>query len=247
MVFRIRELRLAVLALALMAATVAAKDKKRSGDSLADVTKEVKTSVSKGDLAATKAALARALQMRSRYQDKQLKSLVTAVSTGVKHKNPEIAVASIQALAALRVKGSAKSLSGVLSVPRKLEDSRVEVHLAAIRAAGELGQLESAKSLEKLIMHADSRISVAAAEAMAGFGGGLEEKATHKLLGKLAGVLDKLEAAEKKSKKEEDKLRMAKTKAALLQSVGKLAGADSIDSADALRNWLKEAKKQSKS
>ena len=242
--FRIRGPRLLGLALLLMAATAAAKGKKSPGDSLAEVTKEVKTSISKGDVAAAKAALARAAQVRSRYQDKKLKGLVSAVGAGVKHKNPEIAVASIEALGAMRIKGSAKSLSGALSVPKKLDDSRVDVHLAAIRAAGQIGEFESANALEKLLVHADSRISVAAAEAMAGFAGGLESKAIRKLLGKLAGTLDKLDAAEKRAKKEEDKLRIAKTKAALIQSVGKLAGSESIDSADALRKWLKESQKE---
>ena len=99
--FRIRGTHLLALALALMPATAAAKEKKPAGDSLADVTKEVKTSISKGDVTAAKAALARALQVRSRHPDKKLKGLVSAVGVGVKHKNPEIAVASIQTLASL--------------------------------------------------------------------------------------------------------------------------------------------------
>ena len=64
------------------------------------------------------------------------------------------------------------------------------------------------------------------------------------MLGRIAGLLDKLEAAEKKAKKEDDQLRIAKTKAALLQSVGKLTSSESIDSAAALRKWLKESQKE---
>lgn len=241
-------LRLLALTLALLAATAAAKEKKKSaGASLADVTKEVKTAISKSDVAATKSALARALQMRPRYQDKKLKSLVTAVGSGVKNKQSEIAIASIEALAAMKIKGSAKMLSGALTVPKKIEDARVDVHLAAIRAAGELGAVESAKSIEKLVMHTDTRIAVAAAEALAGFGGGLDPKPTMKLLGQLAGTLDKLAAAEKKAKSEEAKVSVAKVKAALLQSIGKLSGTESIDSAAALRDWLKKSKKKPKS
>jgi len=243
-----RGLRFLPLILVCLAVTAFAKEKdKPTGDSLAEVTKQVKTAVAKGDVAAAKAAFARALQTRPRFKDKKLNSLVAAVGSGAKHKNTELALAAIETLGGMKVKGSSKQLAPLLSVPKKVDEERLEVHLAAIRATGQISDPDSAKSLDKLILSPNEKVAVAAAESMEGFAGGLDTKVTNKQLGQLATTLEKLEASEKKAKKDEDTARIATVKSALLKSVQKMAGSETIDSSAALRGWLKEQKKEKKS
>ncbi len=209
-------------------------------DPLEQVTQDLKTALRNDDSVAVANVLARAVEVRWKVQDDKLDELLQLVGAGIKHKDPAIASVSIRTLAEMRVPGSAGYLDCRLAVPDKVGATYWDVHLAAIRAAGELHERESISPLLKLVEHPKLDMAVAAAGALGRYGA-LVPKERMKLIQRVANKLGKFE--KKKPRGMQDRIRVDRVKTALIECVRCLTRNCDLESAADVRAWLREVKK----
>jgi len=228
--------------LGLMAAAVFAKPKEE--DPVKGLVKEIQSAVGKGDAAAARAAFERAVKMRPGHDDKKFQPVAKAVAKAAGHKDADLAKGAVETLGKLKVKGSAKLLGRLLSPPAKVADDRAEIYMAAIKAAGEIHDDASMKTLEKLVLHRNAGFAVAGAEALAGYTY-LDPKPRTAMLGRLVKTLGQLEKSAARAKDEEDKASVARVRGALLGSMNVLARKDGLATAAEWSKWLKEEAKKS--
>ncbi|MHC4136992.1 MAG: hypothetical protein ACYS0K_18705 [Planctomycetota bacterium] len=209
-------------------------------DPLEGVVQEIKAVLKKGDSIATANALAKAAELRWKYEDEKLEPLLKVIGAGIKHKDPTIASVSIRTLAQMRVPGSSGYLSYRLAVPPKVGARYWDAHLAAIRAAGEFHERESISPLVKLVDHPKLDMAVAAAAAMGRYAA-LEPRERLKLIRRVADTLGRFE--KKRPRKMQDQIHVDRVKKALIDCVRKLTRNSDLASASDVRTWLREAKK----
>ncbi|MHC4970900.1 MAG: HEAT repeat domain-containing protein [Planctomycetota bacterium] len=209
-------------------------------DPLERVVQDLKTAFKNGDSVAAANALATAAEVRWKYEDEKLEPLLQVIGTGIKHKDPTIASVAARTLALMRVPGSSGYLTCRLAVPAKVGATYWDVHLAAIRAAGELHERESISPLLKLVEHPKLDMAVAATAALGQYAA-LVPKERLKLIQRVAGKLGKFE--KKKPKKMQDQIRVDRVKKALIDCVRRLTRNCDLESASDVRTWLREAKK----
>ncbi|MHC4953170.1 MAG: hypothetical protein ACYTGZ_04715 [Planctomycetota bacterium] len=218
-----------------------AKTEKKA-DVLKETVKQINEALSKKDATAAKAAFARAKGIQPNYESKKLGPVVNAIGKGVAHKDPVIALAAVDTLGAMRVKGSSKSLGKLISPPAKVTLDRVLLHVAAIAAAGLIHDKESQKPLAKAMLHTNKEIAVAAANAFAGFGS-IDPKPRKALMKSLIKALGDLEKKAKSGRKEEDKERAKAVAEALNNSLAALAGSKGPTTSKEWSAWLKQQAK----
>jgi len=209
-------------------------------DPLTGVVQEIKAALKKGDSIAAANALAKAAELRWKYEDEKLEPLLNVIGAGIKHKDPTIASVSIRTLAQMRVPGSSSYLNCRLAVPQKVGATYWDTHLAAIQAAGEIHERESISRLLKLVEHPKLDMAVAAATALGRYAA-FAPKERMKLIQRVAGTLAKFE--KKKPRKMQDKIHVEKVTKALIDCVRKLTRNGDLASASDVRTWLREAKK----
>jgi hypothetical protein len=230
--------------LALLVAVATAPPAK-AADPLKEAVKQVKAAIGKGDLAAAKAAFARAEALRSNYDDKKFAPLVQAIAKGAMHKDSQLALAAVETIGKLRNEGSAKLLNGLLRPPAKGKDEKMALHLAAIRAAGLIHDPGSLKALEKLVVEPRATIGSAAAEALRGYKA-LDDKPRLSLMKRLCTILDRLEKKVAKTKDPVSRAGPEKVRAALVETLEQLSSGASAKTAAEWKKWIKEAQKAEK-
>jgi HEAT repeat protein len=209
-------------------------------DPLALVVQELKAALKKGDSVAAANALSKAVEVRWKYEDEKLAPLLHLVGAGIKHKDPTIASVSARTLAQMRVPGSSGYLNSRLAVPAKVGATYWDVHLAAIRAAGELHEPASITPLLKLVEHPKLDMAVAAAAALGQYGALVPDERV-KLIGRVGNKLGKFE--KKKPGKLQDRIRVDRVKKALVECVRRLTRDCDLASASDVRTWLRQLKK----
>jgi hypothetical protein len=222
---------------------LAAKPKKKNGgDPVKEAATQVSKALAKNDAAAVQAALTHAESLRQSYDHRKFAPVVKAIGRGVTHKNPQIAMAAIESLGRLKVRGSGKLLGRLISPPAKVKEERVELHQTAIRAAGSIHDPETLKTLEKLLFHTNGDIAITAAEALVGYKV-LDEKPKAALVKRLVTALGKLEKAAA-SKKDEVRERAERVGGALATTLSGLTGKEGLVKSADWAAWLKEQKKR---
>jgi len=201
------------------------------------VVKDLKAAFKDGGHVAVTNALTQAAELRWKVEDKKLGKLLRAIGVGIKHENPTIALASIRTLVEMRVPGSSRYLNPRLAVPTKVGSTYWDVHLAAIRAAGELHEPGSISRLLKLVEHPKADMGAGAAEALGQYGS-LVPKDRKKLIRSVANALAKLEKKKPKGMQDQDRIkRVTKT---LIESVRSLTGDRKLASARDVSVWLRK-------
>jgi len=232
------------VAVAALASPLAAKDKKTGANPLKETAAQISTALSKNDATAAQAGFARAEGLRESYDDKKLAPVAKAVGKGVTHKNAQISMAAVETLGKLKVKGSGKLLGKLINPPAKVKDDKVAGHQAAIRAAGAIHDIETLKSLEKLLLHANPDIATTAAEALVGYKV-LDLKPKASLVKRLVATLAKLEKAAAAKKSDESRENAEKAAAALATTLTGLTGKEGLSKSSEWNAWLKDQKKKS--
>lgn len=235
---------LGFVAVAALASPLAAKDKKKNGDPLKETAAAIRSALAKNDATAAQAGFARAEGLRGTYDDKKLGPVVKAIGRGVTHKNGAIATAAVETLGKLKVKGSGKLLGKLISPPAKVKDEQVAGHQAAIQAAGAIHDVETLKSLEKLLLHRNADIATTAAEALVGYRV-LDLKPKEALVKRLVATLAKLEKAAASKKSDEGREGAEKTGAALAATLTGLTGKEGLAKSSEWSAWLKKQKRNS--
>jgi HEAT repeat protein len=207
-------------------------------DPLKQVVQDLKEAFKDGDYVAVTNALTKAVELRWKVEDKKLGSLLRMIGTGIKHETPAIALASIHALAEMRVPGSSRHLNPRLAVPKKVGATYWDVHLAAIRAAGTFHESRSISRLLKLVEHPTEDMALAAARALGQYGS-LVIQERKKLIKHLANKLAKFERT--KPKGMQDRIRVEKVTKALVESVRSLTGDSKLTSSREARAWVYKA------
>jgi len=207
-------------------------------DPYKEVVQDLKAAFKDGGHAAVTNALAQATELRWKIEDKKLEKLLRVIGVGIKHEDAIIASASIRTLVEMRVPGSSRYLNPRLAVPTKVGSTYWEVHLAAIRAAGEFQELGSISRLLKLVEHPTADMAAAAAEALGQYGS-LVPKERKKLIRSLANALAKFE--KKKPKGMQDKARIERVTKTLIESARSLSGDRKLASARDVRLWLRKS------
>jgi hypothetical protein len=230
----------------LVAALAQAKEKdKGGGDPIKDLVKEINTAISKGDANAANAAFARAKGLKAEHVDKKFAPVTAAISKGVTSKNAAIATASIETLGSLRVRGSSKALGKLIAPAAKVPPEQLPIVVAAISAAGSIGDKESLKALQKDLTHAQQEISVAAATAFSGYTA-LDPKPRMALVKSLVKSLAGIEKEKATAKDEKVKARAEATDTALNDSIALITGHKSARSSAAWNEWVKNEAKAKK-
>jgi HEAT repeat protein len=209
-------------------------------DPLELVVQDLKEALKQDDSIAAANALAKASEVRWKYEDEKLEPLLNLVGAAIKHKDPTIASVATRTLAQMRVPGSSSYLSCRLAVPDKVGATYWDVHLAAIQAAGELHERESISPLLKLVEHPKLDMAVAAAVALGRYAA-LVPKERLKLIRRVASTLGRFE--KKRPKKMQDQIRVERVKSALIDCVRRLTHNRELASASDVRAWLREARK----
>lgn len=236
---------LGLAVLALLAAPLAAKPKKggKNGDPVKEAATQITKALAKNDATAARAALSHAESLRDSFDDKKLAPIAKAIGKGVKHKDEQIAISSIETLGKLKIRGSGKLLGKLISPPVKVKDDKVGLHQTAIRAAGSIHDPETLKTLEKLLFHSNTDIATTAAEALVGYKV-LDLKPKGALLKRLVAALAKLEKSAT-SKKDDVRDRAEKVGAALATTLTGLTGKEGLTKSTEWSAWLKEQDKRS--
>lgn len=231
-----------LLAAVVALAALPAAAKEKQVDALKETIDQIKSAVGKGDVAAAHAAFARAVSIRGSYEPKKLAPLAAAIGKGVGHKSQEIALAAVETLGQLKLEGTSKQLGKLLAPPAKVSEDKVGIHVAAIKAAGEIHDGQSLKALEKLLEHPHGAVAAAGAEAFAGYRN-MEEKPRLSLVKKLVGSLDKLDKRIEKEKDETKRGDVEKVRDALNTALAALSRNETAKTVDEWEAWLKEQKK----
>jgi HEAT repeat protein len=205
-----------------------------------EVIQDLKEAFKDGDRDAVTNTLTQAVELRWKVEDKKLGRLLRAIGVGIKHEDAIIASASIRTLVEMQVPGSSRYLNSRLAVPNKVGAMYWEVHLAAIRAAGELHELGSVSRLLKLVEHPKADMGAAAAEALGQYRS-LVPKERKKLIRSVANALAKLE--KKKPKGVQDKTRIERVTKTLIESVRSLSGDRKLATSRDVRLWLRKSGK----
>ena len=229
-------MKLATLCLLLLAAPILARP---DADPLKQLVKDLNDAAKAGDTAAFDACIAKAEELKGSMDEKKFDPVVKAIGKVTGHKDEGMAAAAIGALGKLKVKGSSKLFGKQVAPPAKVAEEKLPVHLAAIRAAGEIQDEESVKGLLNNLDHAMPEIATASAEALALFKG-LEAKDRLDLLGDLIKELEKLERKVAGAKQEEAKAAADKVRAAVGAALHGLTGKEGVSTAEDWEKWLKE-------
>jgi HEAT repeat protein len=234
-----------LVAVALRAAPLAAKPKKngKNGNPVKEAAAQITKALAKNDATATRAALSHAESLRESFDDKKLAPIARAIGKGVKHKDEQIAISAIETLGKLKIRGSGKLLGKLISPPSKVKDEKVGLHQTAIRAAGSIHDPETLKTLEKLLLHANTDIATTSAEALVGYKV-LDLKPKEALLKRLVAALAKLEKTAT-SKKDDVRDRAEKVGSAVAATLTGLTGKESLTKSAEWKAWLKEQSKRS--
>jgi hypothetical protein len=110
--------------------------------------------------------------------------------------------------------------------------------VAAIDAAGSIGDRDAIAKLQKLVSHPDTEIAVAAAGAL-GAVDGLAAPDRCKLVTDLANLLGRLEL--RRPVTEVDKVHVTVVRDAIVGCLRKLSGQASLESPDDFRTWARDA------
>lgn len=210
-------------------------------DPLEAAVEQVNAALKQDDAIAAGDAFTRAVEVRWKYADDKLDPLLKAIGDGIRHKHPTIASAAVRTLAEMRVPGSSRYLSCRLAVPQNVDATYWDVHLAAIRAAGTIRDEDSISPLLKLVEHPKTDMAVAASNALGEYAP-LAPKGRMRLIRRVAVTLGRFE--KKKPRKMQDQIRVDLVKKALVECVRRLTRDCEIESADDVRAWLREAKKE---
>ena len=213
----------------------------KAADPVKALVKDLNAAIGKGDVAQTQAALARATELSKTHPPKKFAPVAAAVGRGVAHKNSAIALASVDALGAMRVRGSSKSLTKLLAPPAKGPGDKRALYVAAIRAAGSIADKGALKALQKCVSHPDKEIAGEAAKAFAGYRA-WDEKKLDPLVKSLISSLGKFE------KLKGDKKTPAATAAieGLNESLASLTGGTAPMPAKEWTAYVKKKKKEAK-
>jgi hypothetical protein len=233
-----------VLLIAIAICSVDAFGKEKKSDPLNDTVKQINHALSKNDSAAAISAYARLRGIRANYDDKKLAPALAAVANGIGHKDLAIAQDAVETLGALRVRGSAKLLNKWLSPPPNVSADKIPLSVAALTAAGAIGDKGSLKALKKAVLNANQEIAVAAGRAFGGFNA-LDDKPLKALLKSMVKTLATLEKRAA-GKDEKVKATAAAAVAALNQSLAKLTGKEGIGAAQDWAAYLKQRAKEAK-
>lgn len=225
-----------LMSLVLMAALAHGKPE---ADAVKDLVKGITDALKGNDAAAAEACFARAEELKATTDEKKFDPVVKAIGKATGHKDAAIASGAIGALGKLRVKGSTKMFAKLVTPPARVPEDRLGVHLAAIRASGEIQDADSTKALLKNLEHGTSEVAVASAEALSSFKG-LEAKDRLGLLGDLIKELGKLEKKVAAAKQEEAKADADKVRSAVGAALHGLTGKEGVASAEDWDKWLKE-------
>ena len=205
--------------------------------------KDLNQAISKGNYIAVSNACESLKEMQPQFATKVFDKPVQTLAKGIRHRDMSIAVVCVKTLGRLRHPGSARYLSSLLAVPRKVKAERWGLHLAALEAAGAIHDMSVVAKIEKTLGHAKTDFAVAAAKAFAGYAGNKPmERAT--LVGRMADSLGRLE--KKKASKPADNIRLAVVKQTLLDSIRTVAGKTDLADADTARVWAREEKQRLK-
>jgi hypothetical protein len=237
---------LGLVAVAVLAAPLAAKPK-RNGKNGVDPVKEAATQITKAlaknDATATRTALSHAESLRESFGDKKLAPIAKAIGKGVKHKDEQIAISAIETLGKLKIRGSGKLLGKLISPPTKVKEEKIGLHQTAIRAAGSIHDVDTLKTLEKLLFHPNTDIATTSAEALVGYKV-LDLKPKGALLKRLVAALAKLEKTAT-SKKDDVRDRAEKVGSAVAATLTGLTGKENLTKSAEWKAWLKEQSKRS--
>lgn len=222
-----------------VAATASSRAQEEGAGDLKEAVKEVQGAIGKGDEAALKVALASAEGLRESLDDKKLQPLVAALGKGTTHRSNGIALACIEMLGKLKVQGSSKQLGKLFAPPAKVAADKRAIHVAAIKAAGEIHDAAALKALEKLLAHKDAEMAAAGAAALSGYRT-LEAKPKLALVKRLVKTLEKLEKTIANAKKDEERDHAGKVRDALVESLQAITGREGLSTAEEWSGYLKE-------
>ncbi len=208
---------------------------------VAETTAQIKRNLKRGDFVAVRAAYGRAFNIRERYDDRRLAPVIRAIGGGVRHKDPAIALLSVEALERMRADDSTRYFLHLLKVAKTLKEDQRPLHLAAIRAAGVIHGPRSGPHLSRLLHHEDRQVAVAAANALSGYRL-IDAKLKRALVRRLALDLSRLE--KRKPRATLDRERVAAVTSTLVATLVKLTGDETIATSADVRIWIRKEKEK---
>jgi len=155
-----------------------------------------------------------------------------------------IALLSVKTLGETKDPGAYVYLARLLSPARNPASDDLKLHLAAIDAASMIGSRKFLLRLEKLILHDDTQVAVAAAEAI-GRLERLEEEERIELVSKIAIQLGRMEL--RRPAKQVDKVHLEDVKSAIVDCLRRLTNETGLATADDFRTWARAAARQGQS
>jgi hypothetical protein len=203
-----------------------------------EAARAIRAAIHDGNYVALGPACERAKELRSVHAEAELKPVVQALSEGVKSRDTSIALLSVKTLGELRIAGSCACLRALLTPPSRPSAARARLHIAAIEAAGAIGDSHCVLKLQKLVIHADTEIAVAAADAL-GTVEGLDDESRHKVVTHLANLLGRLEL--RRPVTEVDKVHVAVVKDSIVGCLRKLTGQADLETPDDFRSWVRDS------
>ncbi|MHC4550917.1 MAG: hypothetical protein ACYTEZ_19355 [Planctomycetota bacterium] len=233
------------LLLGLAACAALAVARPRNGDPVKETGKQIASALAKGDLDALRAGFERAEELRPNYHDQQFTAVAKAIGKGVTHKDPQIALAAMEMLGKLKVRGSGRLLAPLISPPPQVKEKRLPLHQAALRAAGSIHDPETLRTIEKVVLHTNPDLAVVAAEALAGYKV-LDEKPKTALLKRLVSALAKLEKKAAYAKDEKSRGAAEGVGGAVAAALSTLTGKEGLVKSAEWTAWLKAQRKQAK-
>lgn len=231
-----RRLPPALLALLLVAPLAHARDVMK------ETAKQIESALQNNDFIAVRTGFARAKALKDRYAPKKFAVVVKAIGGGIKHKNPKIVYGAIETLGQLQMKGSSRFLSDLLEPPDRIEEEALPLHIAAVKACGEIQDPESTGPLAKLLHHYEMPLATEAAKSLMRYWT-LDKKPRLALIRKLVDHLARLEKKAAEAEEEIDRLKADHVRKALLNTMRRLCGTVKVDDAEGVKAWLKKSKK----
>lgn len=204
-----------------------------------DTAAQIARGAKEGRIIPFRAGVARARNLRGRYVDKDFEPIVRALGDVVKHENEEIALLAIEALGEFKNRGSGRYLADYVKAPKTVYLKEMPLYVAAIKAAGSIHDHETLDDLEKLLGHEQTRIGVAAAEALAHYRV-LDRKPRLVLIRRLATGLERLEQAEAKAETGKRKKHFGQVRVALRDTLRQMTFRRKLETAADVRRWLEE-------
>jgi len=207
---------------------------------LDEVAQAIKAAVDDGNYVALDTACTRARELAAAVPVDELDAVVHALGDGVKSRDVSITLLAVKTLGDLGTPAAWTYLSRLLSPSRRPDSDELKVHLAAIEAAGAIGSRDFVLRLQKLILHDDTQIAVAAATALGGLDR-LEERERIALVWKVANQLGRMEL--RRPAKHVDKIHLGVVKSAIVDCLRQLTKEPELETADDFRDWAREAER----